>query len=165
MSDYITTHKELVKLHGESVTCYIHGDFIEDAKISVDVNGRTVRICQDVQCGNNGGDKLGYKYSWVISFGDYSEKPYEEINGYCTEIKLINSKKKTIMSNLTEKIKKALLSEPEKSYVEHGFMNIDKSWTREAVDLANDIMLEEFMATKNFTDKVDAYIKSEKESK
>jgi hypothetical protein len=85
----ITTHEELIKLHGKSVTCEIEGEYIDDAKISVQENGR-VYICQNEKKGENTDDKLGHEYSWGIS---YKGVGYEENNRYCTKITLVTKEK------------------------------------------------------------------------
>ena len=51
--------------HGERVTCYIQGKFIEDAMVSINETGE-VFICQNKKCGQPASDKLGYKCSWAI---------------------------------------------------------------------------------------------------
>jgi hypothetical protein len=52
--------------HGQKVTCEIHGVKITDAKISIGKYGKPC-ICQNRKDGFNADDKLGYKYSWVLS--------------------------------------------------------------------------------------------------
>ena len=83
------THKELLKLHGKSVTCTIKGQEITDAKISVD-EGR-VYVCQNRRCGSPMRNRLGYEYSWKVST---SSDPYEKVAGYwdTQDIKLIEEK-------------------------------------------------------------------------
>ena len=58
--------------HGDRVTCEIKGIKITDARISIDGDG-TPYICQNIKNGGIADDKLGYKYSWVLSkdFIDY----------------------------------------------------------------------------------------------
>jgi hypothetical protein len=82
---YITTHEELLKLHGKKVTCKIWGDFIDDARISVDDG--IVYVCQNIKMGIYCNNKLGYKYSWYISF---KSSKYEDCNNECTEIQPVN---------------------------------------------------------------------------
>lgn len=48
---------------GDSVTCKIHGQFIEDAKINI--QGNRIHICQNTACGNAIADQLGYNFSWM----------------------------------------------------------------------------------------------------
>lgn len=62
---YITTHEELLSLHGKSVTCKIIGIVIEDGKIAVE-NDR-VYICQNKMYYPFTKDRPGYKYSWLCS--------------------------------------------------------------------------------------------------
>ncbi len=61
--------------HNDKVTCEILGERIEDARISINDNGRPY-ICQDKQNGAHADDKLGYKYSWglISDFTDSSVK-------------------------------------------------------------------------------------------
>jgi hypothetical protein len=52
--------------HGDRVKCMIEGVEIDDARISIDKDG-TPFICQNKEDGGDAEDKLGYKYSWVLS--------------------------------------------------------------------------------------------------
>ena len=81
---YITTHSELLKLHGRSVTCKIYGKDIEDVKIKVQKNN-------DVYIVQNNRDEFGHMVSQLISWGN-------KINSICTEIKL---KEETPLKDLT----------------------------------------------------------------
>lgn len=62
---------------GERVTCYIQGEFIEDAMVSIDETGE-VFICQNKKCGQSASDKLGYKCSWVIYQPNNYNADFEE---------------------------------------------------------------------------------------
>jgi hypothetical protein len=59
-----------------------------------------------------------------------------------------------IMNNIKNTAKRLLLSEPEKTYVKAGLMDIDKNWGYEALQTAKDQVLDEFMATKKFKDQM-----------
>ena len=86
---YITTHDELVKLHGRRCTCIIDGTYIENAKIYVDSTCyERIYICHNYKNlnGDEAPDRLGYSFSWSIS--KYNDE-YEEDNRGCTEI-LVN---------------------------------------------------------------------------
>lgn len=87
MSEYITTHEELLKLHGVKVTCKIHDSVIDDAKICVEDD--RVYVCQNQRDGCSAKDKLGYDYSWQIS---RPEVKYENNNEGCANIKLVADK-------------------------------------------------------------------------
>ena len=50
--------------HNDKVTCEINGNPITDARISIDEDGQPF-ICQNEISGNNKGEKLGYRYSWM----------------------------------------------------------------------------------------------------
>ena len=52
--------------HGDRVKCTISGINIEDARISIDDDGRPF-ICQDKKYGTYAKDTLGYRYSWRLS--------------------------------------------------------------------------------------------------
>ena len=51
--------------HGEKVTCKIEGEYINDARISIDSSGIPF-ICQNFRDGTRADDKLGYKFSWTF---------------------------------------------------------------------------------------------------
>ena len=59
--------------HGEYVKCTINGTDIDDARISIDKDGRPF-ICQNKRDGRDAADKLGYKYSWELN------KEFEDSN-------------------------------------------------------------------------------------
>ena len=63
--------------HGERVTCYIQGEFIEDAMVSINETGE-VFICQNKKWGQSASDELGYKYSWVIYQPNNFNTDFEE---------------------------------------------------------------------------------------
>ena len=52
--------------HNQKVTCEIDGIKITDAKISIDESGNPF-ICQNEVDGSEAEDKLGYKYSWLLT--------------------------------------------------------------------------------------------------
>lgn len=52
--------------HGDRVTCEILGKKIDDARISVDTNGKHF-ICQNKEDGARAENILGYKYSWSFN--------------------------------------------------------------------------------------------------
>ena len=64
------------------------------------------------------------------------------------------TKTNKIMNNIKNTAKRLLLSEPEKTFVKAGLMDIDKKWSCEAKDTARDQMLEDFMTTKKFKDQM-----------
>ena len=86
MSEYITTHEELLKLHGAKVTCEINSCEIDDAKICVEND--EVFVCQNKKNGWSARDKLGYKYSWTISSND---DKYETGGSCCKNIRLVKT--------------------------------------------------------------------------
>lgn len=51
--------------HGEYVKCTIDETVIDDARISINEDGRYF-ICQDLVEGISADDKLGYKHSWKL---------------------------------------------------------------------------------------------------
>ena len=51
--------------HGMKVRCELLGSVINDAKISIDPNGK-IFICQNIYRGISTENKLGYNYSWSI---------------------------------------------------------------------------------------------------
>jgi hypothetical protein len=89
---YITTHAELLKLHGKSVTCKIDGVYVDDAKICVGGQGHntTEMICICCSTEKDHGimspkELLGYKQAIWISL---KCSKYEDNNRKCTELKL-----------------------------------------------------------------------------
>lgn len=61
----ITTHTQLLSHARAKVTCYINGNYINDARIRVEDDG--IYICQNVTSGCECENKLGYRYSWHTS--------------------------------------------------------------------------------------------------
>jgi len=55
--------------HGMKVKCVIGGTVINDAKISINDNGK-IYICQNLAAGDHANDKMGYQYSWTIMRAD-----------------------------------------------------------------------------------------------
>jgi hypothetical protein len=61
---------------GDKVTCYIHGDFIKDAKIyitsteekTLDRPNIDAYICQNIKNGWNSTNPLGYTLGWAFGF-------------------------------------------------------------------------------------------------
>ena len=86
MSEYITTHEELLKLHGAKVTCVLLGSQIDDAKICV--NKDNVYVCQNEKNGASANNTFGYKYSWKISD---QECRYGDSDWGCKEIKVVKT--------------------------------------------------------------------------
>ena len=94
MNEFITTHKELLKLHGEKITCNIIGVDIKDAKICVGRQGFGADIDNLVcVCHNNEEvvgvahpeKSFGYKNAFWIS--QECDK-YEDDGQGCSSIKL-----------------------------------------------------------------------------
>jgi predicted hydrocarbon binding protein len=81
------------------------------------------------------------------------EKPFYNIVGHLTKTNAVKPATK-IMNNIKNTAKRLLLSEPEKTYVKAGLMDIDKNWGYEALQTAKDQVLDEFMATKKFKDQM-----------
>ena len=52
--------------HGQSVKCFIDGEEITDAKISINNDGEGF-ICQNKAAGTIADNLFGYRYSWKIS--------------------------------------------------------------------------------------------------
>lgn len=67
--------------------------------------------------------------------------------------------KQSIMTKITNTIKQMALTEPEKTYVKAGLMNVNKEWGCEACETAEEMMLEQFMETKAFKDQMTAVAK------
>lgn len=78
------THKYLLTCKGKRFEGTILEKEIKDAKIQVEDG--TVYICQNFKDGFECQDKLGYKYSWLIS---RTVEKYEEDNNDCENIKII----------------------------------------------------------------------------
>ena len=74
------TYKEFVAAAeaigvGNSCTCTIEGDIIDDAKLQFEY-GRWF-ICQNIKSGTDCDNKLGYAHSWVVAgIGESEEIPY-----------------------------------------------------------------------------------------
>jgi len=74
MKKNIKTYEQLKHLHNKQITCTIEGNFISDAKISIETNKNNdfnIFVCQNKFCGSEAKNKLGYKYSWIISENRY----------------------------------------------------------------------------------------------
>ena len=81
------THAELVKLHGRKVTCKIDGEYIDDAKISVDKDSsESVYICQNKRSAYQADDLFEYNYSYFISDSIAKFEDYEQL---VTDLKLV----------------------------------------------------------------------------
>ncbi len=80
---YITTHEELLKLHGKRVTCEIDGEYIDDAKIVVEAD--RIYVCQNKRLGSSPKNKVGYEKGWCISI---LSRGYEIDNYGVTKIQL-----------------------------------------------------------------------------
>ena len=80
------THEQLLEMHGKKITCYIEGEYIDDARISVEKEDY-VYVCQNIKNGTSYIEHLGYQYSWIISA---NFEPYENYNRECTKIKLVD---------------------------------------------------------------------------
>lgn len=99
----ITTHEQLLKMHGKKITCDIDGEHIDDARISVEAG--YVFVCQNIMDGSYGQEKFEYKYSWVIS---RRNRVYEEDNQGCINIKLAEEEQENLdldkaIDNITPK--------------------------------------------------------------
>jgi hypothetical protein len=60
--------------HGDSVTCFIHNNKIDDAKIYISderPDGVEIYICQDIISGNPAPGNLGYQFSWYTVIDKY----------------------------------------------------------------------------------------------
>jgi hypothetical protein len=88
--------------------------------------------------------------------GDLGGVAVEAIFDAQTEINKTNAGNTAtkIMNNIKNTAKRLLLSEPEKTYVKAGLMDIDKNWGSEAKDTAYDQMLADYMDTKKFKDQM-----------
>ena len=69
--------KNMKYTHGQKVTCEIKAEKIKDAKISIDKDG-TPFICQNIKCGVEAEDKLGYEYSWKLD-DDFTQVSVENL--------------------------------------------------------------------------------------
>jgi len=154
----INTHEELVKLHGEPVTCKIHGTFIEDAKISVD-ECHNVFVCQNTHDGTTADDTLGYEYSWLIS---RSVKKHQYDDRNCTDI-ILKTKTKSTMTNLIDKLKLAVVKEPNKTLIKAGYMTSDGVWSDEVREVAMTQLIDERLDSKDFKDQIVELAKEEVE--
>jgi len=81
--------------HGDKVTCYIGGVYIEYAQISIDPDDRPY-ICQNIFDGDDAQDKLGYKYSYSLNY-DFTHS----LNRV-TDLKLANTRTEITWDNLQE---------------------------------------------------------------
>ena len=94
----LTKYKDLK--HGMYVTCEIGGKKIEDARLSIDEDGR-VYICQNEMSGSKGDELFGYKYSWFMAYkGGYYEDWSDVKNIHSVEEKTLdNLKKGDVLAN------------------------------------------------------------------
>ena len=83
---FIETNEELLKLHSRSVTCRIEGELVEDAKISVDVDG--VYLCNNSRGSDHPSNMLGYIYAKCLTFKD---DLYEDDHSLIEEIQLLDN--------------------------------------------------------------------------
>lgn len=81
----ITTHEQLLKMHGKRITCDIRGKYIDDARISVEENNN-IYICQNEIDGISCEETFGYKCSYLISSNN---EHYENLIQPCNDIKLV----------------------------------------------------------------------------
>jgi len=81
--------------HGDKVTCYIGGVYIEYAQISIDPDDRPY-ICQNIFDGDDAQDKLGYKYSYSLNY-DFTHS----LNRV-TDLKLADTRTEITWGNLQE---------------------------------------------------------------
>jgi hypothetical protein len=51
---------------GLRATCKIDGEEITDSKLYVDLEDKSIYICQDIQAGAKSPKRLGYKNSWIV---------------------------------------------------------------------------------------------------
>lgn len=87
MSEYITTHEELLKLDGKHVCCAADGVFVEDGIILVEDSW--VFVCQD-KIGGEYGNNKGKKFRSLVSA---PTARYEEENHGWKEIRLLEKTK------------------------------------------------------------------------
>lgn len=78
--------------HGDKVTCYIEGEYIDDAMISIDSD--RPYICQNIRYGLEAEDKLGYKYSFGLN-RDFTEMQVKNL-------KLADTRTEITWDNLQE---------------------------------------------------------------
>ena len=73
------------------VTCEIGGKKIEDARLSIDEDGR-VYICQNEMSGSKGDELFGYTYSWFFAYkGGYYEDWSDVKNIHSVEEKALDN--------------------------------------------------------------------------
>jgi len=91
--------------HGDKVTCYIDGVYINDARISINTEpdslNAVIHICQNIKDGHSIDDKLGYKYSWSIN-NDFSSKLNKSGTIQVTDLKLADTRTEITWDNLQE---------------------------------------------------------------
>lgn len=105
MSEYITDLQKLKDMHGKSITCCIHGTYIDDAKISIHRNN--IYICHNLgECSGylpSDLNLLGYRYSYVLPSSTYNinitELQIKEEKGWKIEPKEETTKHKYITTH------------------------------------------------------------------
>jgi len=73
------------EMDGKHITCKIENTVISDARIVFEEDN--YYIVQNLKNGSDCNEKLGYKYSWVVSDGT----PYAIETNSVTNIQLLNS--------------------------------------------------------------------------
>lgn len=85
----LTKYSELQ--HGMSVTCEIDNKKVDDARLSINSDGR-VYVCQNVKEGSDANDNLSYEYGWWLS-NEY--KNIENWSPYVKNLLSVEEPKKT----------------------------------------------------------------------
>jgi len=80
--------------------------------------------------------------------------PYDDMDLDTKDIIIKPNLLNKTMNDIKNTAKRLLLTEPEKTYVKAGLMDIDKNWSYEAKDTAYEQMLAEYMDTKKFKDQI-----------
>jgi hypothetical protein len=88
---------------GTPIACKIDGEEITDAKVYVDLAGKLIYICQDLQRGNDSPDLLGYRYSWEVKcIPDSDDLDFEGED--VTNFKIVALSKKEIVEPVKQEI-------------------------------------------------------------
>ncbi len=127
--------------HGVSVTCQIQGEVIDDAKISIDDDGR-YHICQNVQNGHDAKNKLGYDLSWTFNYPvDDNSLQIKLKNVSVTNLELKEGTNKMSIENITSKIKLLALSKEDRALRNGGLVDECGTITQTGKDVLWSILL------------------------
>ena len=104
-------------------------------RIYIDAKNIRYYVCSnDVGDGVSSPNKFEYKNSWRVSFGEEAED-FENL-------KLINQTNTPIMSNLTDRVKALVKTDPEKSLYKSGITDVDDNLTEDGQAILNNLLFE-----------------------